>query len=656
MNATPQRRLRPVLLALAAAALLALGFLIGQLGRPAPETSDQTTATPTEPAASIWTCSMHPQIRETQAGQCPICGMALIPVEAEEEPLTDWQLQLSPRAQMLASIETAPVARQPVSREIRMVGKIEYDEKMIGVISARVSGRIDKLYVDFTGVRVRKDDHLVSIYSPDLLATQQELLEALRSTRSGSAALRDTAQRRLEAVREKLRLLGLNPGQIDAIERRGTASDQLTLYADMAGVVIEKHVSTGMYVKEGAPIYTIADLSRVWVKLDAYEDDLAWLRYGLDVSFETLAYPGRRFEGKVVFIDPALNPVSRTVKVRLNVENPAGELKPDMFVRAVVYAKINAYGQTMDPNLKGKWVSPMHPEIVKDGPGSCDVCGMPLARAEDLGLAPSEDPQPEQDPLTIPDSAPLITGKRAIVYVALADRPGVFEGREVTLGPRAGDRYVALDGLEEGERVVVNGNFKIDSELQLLGRRSMMSPDAPGAEPEKPEPVATSPEFERSFHALWEAYFRLQTELSQDRGDQAGQAAADLAKALADVNADTLDDPAAEAWRLARNRLEQTASPLSAAETIAALRKAFQPLSDAFYEAALQFGAGSERPIFRFHCPMAFDNQGADWLQEQDQTANPYFGASMLRCGALTETLNRTDDGPKAKGGHRHEP
>ncbi|GAF96407.1 unnamed protein product, partial [marine sediment metagenome] len=233
-------------------------------------------------------------------------------------------------------------------------------------------------------------------------------------------------------------------------------------------------------VETGTKIYTIADLSQVWVQLDAYESDLAWLRYGQQVEFTTETYPGEIFKGRITFINPVLDEDTRTVKVRVNVPNPDQKLKPGMFVRAQVRSQLAAGGQVFDASLIGKWISPMHPEIVKDGPGKCDICGMDLVPAEELGY-PIPKRAPEA-PLVIPSTAPLITGKRAVVYVRLPDREEpTFEGREVLLGQRAGDHYIVRHGLKEGELVVTAGNFKIDSALEIKARPSMMNPEGGAA-------------------------------------------------------------------------------------------------------------------------------------------------------------------------------
>jgi len=319
---------------------------------------------------------------------------------------------------------------------------------------------------------------MVSLYSPQLLSAQAELLQAAKGVKERGDAtelVRRSSEGTLEAAREKLRLLGLLKEQIEEIEKTGKTADHLTIYAPIGGVVVAKYAKAGDYVEMGTPIYTIADLSEVWVKLDAYEADMMWIRYGQEVEFAAEAYPGEVFKGTISFIDPVLNPMTRTVKLRVNVANPDGRLKPEMFVRATVRTKVAASGMVMDPNMAGKWVCPMHPSVVSDGEGNCDICGMALVTTESLGYVKAE---AAQAPLVIPTSAALQTGKRAVVYVRVegTEKP-TFEGRDVVLGPRAGAYYIVNEGLTEGEKVVTRGNFMIDSALQIQAKPSMMSPE-----------------------------------------------------------------------------------------------------------------------------------------------------------------------------------
>ncbi|MGE4488957.1 MAG: efflux RND transporter periplasmic adaptor subunit [Kiritimatiellales bacterium] len=457
---------------------LILVLAVVALGRCTAGTRPETAASEThssETETQWWTCSMHPQIKLPKPGKCPICGMDLIPLKTgrEDHPR---ELTLGAETVKLLQLETAPVERKFVETDVRMVGKVDFDETRTAFITARIPGRLDRLFVDYTGVQVRKGDHMASIYSPELLSAQEELLQAIKSVKSleqsESSIVRNISQSTVDAVREKLRLWGLLPEQIQDIETRGTAIDNLTLYSPVSGVVIHKNAQEGIYVKTGDSIYTVADLSRVWVQLEAYESDLPWLRYGQNVTFTTEALPGETFEGTVAFIDPVLNAATRTVNVRVNVDNPQQKLKPGMFVRAVAHPRIAEDGKVANPSLAGKWISPMHPEIVKDEPGSCDVCGMPLVPAEELGYV-TED---ATAPLVIPATAPLITGTRAVVYIEVPNREApTYEGREITLGPRAGDFYIVHKGLAEGERVVTQGAFKLDAELQIRAKPSMMS-------------------------------------------------------------------------------------------------------------------------------------------------------------------------------------
>ncbi|MBW1759099.1 MAG: efflux RND transporter periplasmic adaptor subunit [Deltaproteobacteria bacterium] len=353
------------------------------------------------------------------------------------------EIHLSPYAQKLAEIQVQRVERKFVTREVRMVGKVDYDETRLAYIAAWVPGRIDRLYVDFTGTFVKKGEPMFYLYSPELLSAQEELLQAVRAAekikKSGLSVVKETTRATIAAAREKLRLWGLAPTQINAIVKRGKPSDHMTIFSPISGVVVHKDALEGLYVKTGTRIYTIADLSRVWVKLDAYESDLIWIRIGQNAEFETEAYPGEIFKGTVAFIDPFLNPRTRTVKIRLNVPNREGKLKPEMFVHAVLRAPLSEKGNPIDRL-----------------------------------------PEKERPPLVIPASAPLVTGKRAVVYVAVPGKPGAYEGREIVLGPRAGDYYLVRHGLTEGELVVTNGNFKIDSAIQILAKPSMMSPEGGG--------------------------------------------------------------------------------------------------------------------------------------------------------------------------------
>lgn len=617
--------------------------------------------------AEIWTCAMHPQIRQPKPGQCPICGMDLIPVLKDSAAETDQprQMTLSPAARKLAEIAVSPVERRSVAVEIRMVGKVQFDETRLAYIAPRVPGRIDRLYANFVGMPVKLGDHLADMYSPELVSAQQELLQAMKGI-GGAAASASL----LDATRERLRLWGLTSEQIADIERSGQVRDHVTFYSPIGGIVVEKEAREGLYVDTGMRIFTVADLTRVWVKLDAYESDLAWLRYAQEVVFQAEAYPGETFKGTIAFIDPLLDPMTRTVKVRVNVGNADGRLKPEMFVRAVVRATVAGDGKVLRSDLRGKWISPMHPEIVKNGPGTCDVCGMPLVRAEDLGYAAASE-EAGVLPLVIPASAPLVTGKRAVVYVALPGKEGVYEGREVVLGHRAGDYFLVREGLREGEEVVISGNFKIDSSLQIQGKPSMMAPEGGstpvghqhGEPPHAVQPatrtamtsiIAVPDAFRKQLDALLDSVLAAADALANDDLKSARASASKVKQSLAAVDMSVLAPEAHERWMQSLNDLRLSTDGMLAAKDIEAFRIAFAPLSPEMVRVVKTFGPVRSEPLYDFRCPMAFDNMGATWLQKDKTVRNPYLGKAMPTCGEVIETIQSASSAPPV-GGEAHE-
>ncbi len=291
--------------------VLVLGFWLGRLGEPEKPKTGQVAAV-AEAKPQVWTCSMHPQIKLPKPGLCPICNMSLIPLTIDETQAgaSMRQLTVSESAKKLMDIEVAPVERKFVNAVVRMVGKVDYDETNLAYITAWVPGRLDRLFVDYTGVPVNKGDHLVYLYSPELISAQEELLQAIEAVKNIQetelGVMREMTESMANAAREKLRLWGLTPDQIAEIETTGQVKDHMTIYSPTSGIVIHKNAVEGMYVKTGTKIYTIADLSKVWVKLDAYESDLEWLRYGQNMEFTTISYPGHVFKGTISFVNKLL--------------------------------------------------------------------------------------------------------------------------------------------------------------------------------------------------------------------------------------------------------------------------------------------------------------------------------------------------------------
>lgn len=464
-------------------------------------------------ASGDWTCSMHPQVRLPNPGKCPICGMDLIPV-SQLKSLED-----------RAGIETEVVMRRELFKEIRTVGKVDYNETRVAYITVRMDGRVDRLFVDFTGIEVEYNDHLVDIYSPSLVVAQEELLrslDAFERQRPGASGVNDQfLQANLESARDKLRLWGILPEQIAEFERTHKPRNHVTLYAPIRGTVIEKNVRVGQYVKEGDLLYRIAELDPIWLYLDIYEYDIAWVRYGQSVDVSLEAMPGETIRGMVTFIDPFLNESTRTVKVRVNLPNPDRRLKPGMYVSATIRVRLNADGSASPTGLEGKFACPMHPEVIQNQPGKCSICQMELKQIPQRGpfayvaqtvdqsdhtgheghqqTDPSDQPtsplsqiptpetrgaQPATAlPLAIRASAVLDTGRRRIAYRKGAD--GAFELVTLTVGPRAvgaddqgrsGIYYTVLDGLSEKDEVVVRAGFLLDSQRQIEGMPSLFFP------------------------------------------------------------------------------------------------------------------------------------------------------------------------------------
>jgi len=553
----------------------------------------------------IYTCSMHPQIKMDEPGDCPICGMDLVSVQldestassttGQEKPVSARRLTLSPEAQALASIQTSLVISRVPRRMIRLVGELAVDPSRRKHISADVGGRIDKLSAEYVGDVVKQGDELVLLYSPELLAVQQEFLQAKnaleRLPANGLETIRRASEGAVEASRERLRLSGISRELIDAIASSGMAREQVALQAPIGGVVIERHAEQGQYVMKGERILTIASLETLWAEMAAYESDLPWLRVGQQVTFTSEAFPGEKFTGEIAWMDPVTNMRTRTTRVRMNVENAQGVLRPGMYLTARVESTLG------------------------------------------------EDPK-----LVVPASAPLITGERAIVYIQIPDveRP-TFEGFEVVLGPRVEDGYVVQEGLKEGQRVVTNGSFQIDSALQIMAKPSMMNPDGgiamtgheghgsppikmdgeensgitPSLEPEVSHESHSKMDTEVSFDELIEGYLRVQRALASDDVDGAKQAWGKLAGESA--------------------HLTQLMGDADLISGIAELRTAFHKLSQHVVSRAQNQESGIQQELRLVHCPMAFDFAGADWLQAEADVRNPYFGTEMLTCGTVAQ-------------------
>ena len=546
---------------------------------------------------TIWTCSMHPQIRQNEPGACPICGMDLIPLEDEQnEGIDPNAISMSATAMQLANVQTAVVGAMDQAKEVRLNGKIQEDERLVFSQSSHVPGRIENLKVNFTGDYVRKGQVIASVYSPELVTAQEELYEARK--------VMDTQPQLFNAAKEKLKTWKLTNSQIEQILQSGVSTTTFDIQADVSGYVTEKLVNPGDYVQRGQPIYEIADLSRVWVLFDVYESDMGWVKKGDKVEYTVSSIPGETFTGTISFLDPIINPTTRVAKARVATTNSGLKLKPEMFVSGIVQAELKK----------------------------------------------------STDAVVVPKSAVMWTGQRSVVYVKSVSDQGLnFQLREVTLGPSLGDSYVIGEGLEIGEEIAIHGTFSIDAAAQLAGKPSMMSPDAGSSESEHNHgAMDMSPTYESiaavervsginsTFKAqltkVYDAYLKMNSAFVDSDAKQVASEAKEVIKALKLVDMALLKGDAHMKWMDQLEVLNSTISAISKTDDIEKQRQAYIQFNLAFYESIKMFGLDNTTAYFQY-CPMANDDKGAYWLSSKKDILNPYFGDAMLTCGETKETI-----------------
>jgi Cu(I)/Ag(I) efflux system membrane fusion protein len=343
--------------------------------------------------------------------------MELVPASsAGGASLEEFAVHIEPARRRLANIETAEVKSEPLSATLRTIGAIAIDESRQATIAAYVDGRLERLFADYTGVRINKGDHLAIIYSPQLFGAQAEYLEAsraLNAARGGLPAVRQAQEALVANTLQRLREFGMTDEQLRQLEREGKPQSRLTIYAPQGGTVVEKLAVEGNYVKAGDPIYRIAELSTVWLMLKLFPEDAAMVRFGQRVEAAVHSLPDESFVGRVAFIDPTVDATNRTVDVRVELKNERGQLRPGDYAEAAIKLPIGPQGNVYDADLAGKWISPMHPQIVRDEPGQCPICGMDLVPTSEYGYAAEPVPLPES--LYAPRSAVLLAGGNSVV-------------------------------------------------------------------------------------------------------------------------------------------------------------------------------------------------------------------------------------------------
>jgi Cu(I)/Ag(I) efflux system membrane fusion protein len=554
-----------------------------------------------ESTETIWTCSMHPQIRMNEPGQCPICGMDLIPLEPNGSSIDPDAIQMTDDAMKLANVQTMIVGGgNNANKKLALNGKVQIDERKLYTQSTHIPGRIEKLLINFTGEKVNQGQTLAMVYSPEMVTAQEELLQAYR--------MKDAQPDLFSAAKQKLSNLKIGSGTINKIISTNKPIQQFPITADVSGIITAKKVDLGDYVGQGMPIYEIADLSSLWVLFDLYETDMSWVKVGNKIGYTVQSLPGESFEGVITFIDPLINPQTRVASARVEVKNSKNKLKPEMFVSGVISNTVS---------------SSTSKEIV------------------------------------IPKSAVMWTGERSVVYIKnIVSNKVNFKLREVTLGASLGDTYIIKEGLLAGEEIVVNGTFTVDAASQLAGKPSMMSPEggkvATGhnhgdvakssnkeAESSKntiSKNLGISQRTKDALKPIFTEYLKLTDALTSDNLEVAKSEGAKLLKTVEGVNMSLFTGESHKVWMDLSTDLKSSLQHIKHFKTLGEFRKSFNKISESIITMEIAFKPNNET-LYVLHCPMANNNKGGDWISASKEVKNPYYGKEMLTCGEVLKEI-----------------
>lgn len=586
------KNIKTILIALVAAAIgLGAGYVLFHKEADKQGVEKQSPAANHQSPITEHTCSMHPQIRQNEMGICPICEMDLTPVGGKQSSNNDPTiLEMTKEAVKLANIQTTVIGQKGTggAKSLALNGKIQMDERRSASLVSHIPGRIEQLFVASTGEQIRKGQKIATIYSPELITAQRELLEAVKFS--------DISPGLVNAAKNKLRFWKISDATIESIISNGKIEETFPLFAEASGVISTKKVSVGDYLMKGQVLFDVMNLNRLWVVFDAYEEDLANIRVGNSVEFTTAALPDKIFTSKITYIDPLINPATRTADVRTELNNKGGILKPEMFVKGTLKSTPKKSGKTK---------------------------------------------------LTVPKTAVMWTGKRSVVYVKVVDAEiPSYQFREVALGEVFGNNYLVLSGLKDGEEVVTNGAFTIDAAAQLNNQKSMMNKEVsikkealigiPNYQEETP--IA----FKNQLGALTEAYFTLKDAFVQTDPVTAVAAAIGFNSALDQVNETLIQGEGQAYWMKNWKLMQKHSEKISKIGAIEKQRKQFQSVTKLLIPSLQAFGVEG-RTIYIQHCPMAFNNRGADWLSAEEQIRNPYFGDKMMKCGLVTGEIAVVD-------------
>lgn len=537
-------------------------------------------------AEGIWTCSMHPQVRQPEPGACPFCGMDLIPATGgEEENLA--VLKMSNAAIELANIQTTVVGSESIEGALKLNGKIKADERRVNTQTTHFGGRIEALYKNYVGEVIRKGEKIASLYSPELLAAQEELIEAKKLEQSNPVLL--------EAARKKLNYWKLTDTQISEIEESEAPMRNFDLLANYDGVVTKKLVNTGDHLHEGEGLLEITDLSKVWVVFELYERDLPKVRLGDEISFTARGVRGSK-KARVSFISPEVNPQSRVVEVRADVSNQGNYLKPDMFIEG---------------------------DLLMDS-----------------GQA-----------LLVPRSAVLWTGKRSIVYVKLPGEQSfelrnVVLGESlgdfyvIEEGLSAGETVVTNGAFTLDAEAQLRGKISM---MNPAGTAAAESPETPFSEVALPGfqdyRASVQPAFQEQLANLSAAYIKLKDDMVEGNSSNIRKTGVAVKQALAKVDMGLTNGAGHSHWMNMLEPMQESLEVITTSGDRDLQRLQFINLSKALINSVQSFGTSLESPLYIQFCPMANNDKGATWISTSEEIINPYFGDVMLNCGNVEDVL-----------------
>ena len=543
---------------------------------------DHTEQSSFEKLNEVWTCSMHPQIRKPESGNCPICGMELIPLSNENDNSHPTAINMSPTAMQLANVQTAIVSSQTAKKTISLNGKVQVDERFISTQTAHIPGRIEQLLVNYNGEKVRRGQTLAYVYSPDLINAQKELFEAYK--------IKDAQPAIYEAAKGKLNNWKISDSQIEEIISNGKIKENFPILSNTSGTIISKKIELGDYILKGAPLFEIANLNKLWILFDLYERDLEFVKVGNKVTYTLQSNPSKEFTGKISFIDPIIDPITRVAKARIEVKNISNSLKPEMFAMGNIESTIGHNENT----------------------------------------------------IVVPKTAVMWTGKRSIVYVKNNSKTGVsFSLREVALGTSLGDSYLVVSGIEDGEEIVIHGTFSIDAAAQLAGKPSMMRPEGGnemtghnhGAEKENIDVAiqtkTLNADAKKAVKVILFSYFKLKDFLVKDDFINVKQEIVIFDNSIQNTNMSLFKGESHMLWMKYSNSLKIITKSMRESKDIVDYRNHFVELSKTIIEVSKSFKPIKDT-LYVQRCPMANHDKGADWLSKSNEILNPYSSCNKV--------------------------